>query len=171
MRPLLALLISVVILGGLSWFLTQREIPVQAALTEHIAEAEGKFSVEVTATFDAKGKRSDEFAVSTEPSAPLSIRVAGQPARTIDNVVAGKPIVIENLQGLIVGENELLIEANPLPVEDNALRAYAVRVRVLRDGETMSDTTLWTRPGLPLSERIRVQIPAPPPEPIHDDHE
>jgi hypothetical protein len=154
MRPLIALLLSAAILLGVRAYLRFAESlrRPQASVVEEIV-AYGKFSAEITLTFDAAA---DEFSLE-----PISL-VFKQQDRVLlerrDPVRAGEPLVIENLTGIIAGRNEFYFECTPSPADQPLARA--VRVRLFRDGAEVADTTLWAPPGQTPRGRITLDVPA-----------
>jgi hypothetical protein len=118
--------------------------------------AEGKFSLEVTLSFDAGA----DSAFSLDPTRSTAVRVEfrGRELLRIDEpVAAGTPLRIDDVEGIVPGPNEFYIEAHPanqgLPV------AHAARARVFRDSHPIADETLWSEPGLPVQGVLRVDVP------------
>ncbi len=159
-RVILAATLSLVILGGMNLFMRHRE---RAADTDVVAreatQAVGKFSLDVTLSFSPAA--SDPFAVATdeaEKKPALLVQLNGREVlRVADAVPAGDLIAREDVSGIVEGENEVLVEADP-PLED-ANRAHAVRVRVLRDGQPIAEQTSWSEPGARLIARMRLNVP------------
>lgn len=147
------------ILGGLSLFMSRREMVSAEAAIETVPAA-GKFSVDVTLSFTAAAV--DPFAVATEAGgrAPLlKVRLNGQELLNAASAPpAGEPILIDDAAGVVVGTNEFLIEADPPLAEAN--RAHAVRLRVLRDGRPIAEKTAWSEPGARLVARFELDVPA-----------
>ncbi len=164
MRPLLALLLSAAILLGVRAYLqfaVSLRRPVVSVVEE--AAATGIFSAEITLTFAAAP---DEFSLE-----PVSL-VFKQQDRVLlerrDLVRAGEPLVIDNLSGIVAGRNEFYFECIPSPSEQPLARA--VRVRLLRDGVEVADTTLWAPPGQTPRGRITLDVPAASATKDHHDH-
>lgn len=156
MRPLIAVLIWVVLVGGLLLYVRSRDA-VDTAPSFRLVPAQGTYSVEITTTFTAEP---DPFALRVEdeekPSA-LSLKLNGKEVlRLTDRVDAGSPIRVEPLRGLVEGSNELYLEANPPAGE--AGRSHAVRVRVLRDGIPLSDRSFWSGQGSKIATTLRVNL-------------
>jgi hypothetical protein len=159
MRPLLALLLSLAIFGAVGGYLRfARELQQQRAIVgaENTA-AEGKFTLEVTLSFDAGA----DSAFSLDPSKSTAVRVQfrGREVLRVDEPVsAGTALRVEDVEEIVPGANEFYVEAHPanaaLPV------AHAARVRVFRDGHPIADETIWSEPGLPVQGTVRVEVPA-----------
>lgn len=157
MRPLLALVISAVILGGLAVY-TQVIRPrfQQHSVSSGPLQAAGTFSVEVLATFtaDAAQSQADPFALRTgdEPERRpwvVSVRLSGRDEEvTAARIAQGQPLVLP-LRNLVEGRNELALTAYP-PADSDA--PQAVRLVVLRDGVPVPDAeqTFWSHPGQPV---------------------
>ena len=163
MRPVLAILIWVVLVGGLTTYMHVRQRSNPAGTFE-VHEASGAFAVEVTHTFDAEP---DPFAlqIDTQTGAPaLLLRVNGaEVLRRTERVERGIPVRVEPVSALIQGHNEIYIEANP-PL-DQAERSMAVRIRILRDGQPVADQSFWSESGSKIAAAFPVEIvPAKAPE-------
>jgi hypothetical protein len=171
MRPLLAAALVVVILGSVWLYLAFVASIPTAAYDNSPHEAEGVFAVKVTLTFEAG---SDAFTVDANAS-PVEVLFRGR------NLVPGKgpfdagvPIVISPVEGILErrgdegGVNRFSIRVIPKPPEqdDFALDAsqparqleHAVRVSILRDGETIVEQTLWSEPGQPVQGEIELIV-------------
>jgi hypothetical protein len=154
MRPLIAVVIWVVLVGGLVLFVQSREA-VETAQSFRLVPVQGTYALEITPTFAAEP---DPFALRVEdeeqPSA-LTVKLNGKEVlRLTDRVDAGASIRVEPLRGLVEGGNELYLEANP-PTKE-AGRSHAVRVRVLRDGIPLSDRSFWSGQGSKIATTLRV---------------
>ncbi len=68
---------------------------------------------------------------------------------------AGKLLRIENLSGMVIGHNEIHIQASP-PSEDNA--HHALRVRVLENENPVADATFWAPPGMGINNTLYFSI-------------
>lgn len=160
-RLLAAAFISTLILGGLSLFIDRRDPRADIDVTQQVARAaEGKFSLDVTLSFSPASD--DPFALVTknaEKKPTLVVQLNGhQILATRDAVPAGELISVHDISGVGIGDNEILVEADP-PLDD-ANRAHAVRVRVLRDGQPIAEQTSWSEPGTRLVARMRLNVPA-----------
>ncbi len=167
-RLIAAAVISSLILGGLGLFIEKRDRLSTADVVQRRDQAAaGKFSVDVTLSFSPA--TSDPFAVATESAEkkPVAVvRLNGNDLLSIREAPpAGELISMENVAGVIIGENEFLVEADPPLSEAN--RAHAVRVRVLRDGQPIAEQTSWSEPGTRLVARFRLNVPAAKPAQVH----
>jgi hypothetical protein len=156
MRPVLAICVWFVLLGGLALFMHSKHERSGFRSFES-KPAAGGFSLEVTPTFAVEP---DPFALrtgSTEQPAALLVKVNGREVlRREDKVDEGAPLTVQNVSGMIEGPNELYLEANPPLAQAN--KAHAVRVKVARDGEQIADKTLWSEPGVKLAATFRVDV-------------
>ncbi len=156
MRPVLAILIWVVLVGGLTAHMHARQ-KSNPAVSHEVHEATGVLTLEVTPTFDMEP---DPFALQTDTqsAAPaLLLRVNGKEVlRRTERVERGMPIRVEPVPALIQGHNEIYLEANP-PLEQ-ADRSMAVRVRVFRDGQPVADQSVWSDAGSRIATAFPVEI-------------
>lgn len=156
MRPVAALLIWIVLVGGL-WAYMNTRGSIREAASFKPTVARGSFQLEVTPTFSAEP---DPFALQTddETKAPaLTVRVNGlEVLRLSGDVAEGVPIRVEPLKGLVEGRNELYVEASP-PIHAVG-KSHAVRVRILRDGEVLASHSFWSEPGSKISTTFPVEL-------------
>jgi hypothetical protein len=154
MRPLLALVLSTVILGSVWLYLrsaSHRSAPNRA---HPIQQAEGKFDVEITLSFDAGP---DAFALSGADGPSLIVEHLGKTIlRRSDAIAAGTAVVVENVAHVQQGKNSFFVRCTPRSAEGDIARA--VRVRILRDGAPVADATLWSAPGAPCDGVVDVDI-------------
>jgi hypothetical protein len=153
MRPLLAFLTVITILGGLQLYMLYR--PQRTAVVGEQPEqrALGRFQVELTLTFDAGP---DEFALDRSDAPTLLVRLRGQDVMRRTEPVEAVEQVVADVAGLVAGRNEFFVQATPR--ETTAERARAVRVRVLRDGTPIADQTLWSEPGELVQGALLVEL-------------
>ena len=154
MRFIMVALIWLILIGGLSFYIQQRDsriIPkAQAQISVELDSA--AFALEVTPTF---GAEADPFALLDEGQSPatLVVRLGGQDIYRGEQPLArGETLRIEPLQGLVVGNNELFFDASPAFEESHL--THALRVRLLRGGVTQLDRTLWSEAGAKVSGTI-----------------
>ncbi|KAF0246339.1 MAG: hypothetical protein FD180_827 [Planctomycetota bacterium] len=168
MRFLLTAGIWIVFAGSVALFTSRRDArgPVESYAR---GPARGIFAVEVTASFAAEP---DPFALDTgkEKAAGLVVRVNGVEAIRAATVRPGEALRAEPVKAVLVGKNELFIEA--YPPQDQLNRSHAIRVRVLRDGEPVAEKTFWSEPGTPVAVAFALEVPAAgePAKDEHDDH-
>jgi hypothetical protein len=60
------------------------------------------------------------------------------------------------LLGLVEGTNEIYLEASP-PIEQVG-KSQAVRVQILRDGQTVAEQTFWSAPGGKVADTLRFEL-------------
>ena len=154
MRPLLALSVASLILGGLWLYMTFRPQPA-LAIAEPETAAEGRVDIELTLTFDAGP---DAFALDVTDAPTLLVQLRGKDVlRRTDPILAGAQLRVEAVSGLVTGINEFFVQATP---QDTAAPvARAVRVRILRNGYPMAEQTLWSEPGELVQGVVVVEIP------------
>ncbi len=158
-----------ILLAGLSWFLFVGGLHLymarrDAALTAQqqaiaLAFSRGHHTIEITPTFTAEP---NPFALRLDESptpAALLVRLNDKELlRLTDRVAGGRPVMIEEVKGLVLGANEIFIEASPPDTKANV--NHAVRVRVFRDDVPVSDTTLWSEGGSAVSGVVRFELKA-----------
>ncbi len=172
MRPLLAAIVVVVILGGLQLYMSLRHWYGPAAAEAIELAAPGEFSLEITTTFDLGGEP-DPFASEVGETATLSVTFRDK--ELIDSelqVQANTPIVVSPVEELVVGHdefsgrNEFFVSA-VVPAGDPQTR-HAVRFQLRRDDDTIVDQTFWGRPGEKLSGRVIALIVESAESPAHN---
>jgi len=154
MRPLLVIILATLIFGGLAGY-SRFVASIPAAHSEHDEApiAEGKFSVELTLSFDAQ---KDEFAFDDEPA--LVVRLAGRDlARRDQRAPASEPLQADNVSGIVAGKNAFFVRA--VPTQEHIVRPCAVQIRILRDGHLIAENTLWSQPGNIVAGEIVVEVP------------
>ena len=143
MRPFLAILITVCLLGGTLAY-TRFAASVRRTATEYRPTlAADHYSIVVRRTFAAAASP-----VSGLESLTLHFRGQSILSRT-DDIAANERIEIDNLQGVEVGPNELYIAARPDRKMDQPTFA-ALEVSVLRDDRVIEKTMFSNSSGLPL---------------------
>lgn len=164
MRPVLAAMIWIVLIGGLTWHMHSRENP-KPIMSHEAREADGRFSLAITATFPMEP---DPFAlrIGDQLAPSLVVKVNGQEVlRRTESVAAGAPIHVEHVTGLVEGGNEFYLEANP-PMALSSL-PQAARIQVLRDGYPVIERSLWSEPGWKMATTFSLRIEAPRPKEKH----
>ncbi len=153
MRPILALLLVVAILGLVQAYMKfQASLPATRSVQQIETKAEGVYTADITLTFDA-----EPDAFSLEPTSLLVLFRGQELLRKKATVKAGTPLLITDIPGMTEGRNEFYIKATP--PEDETEQSRAVRVRVLRDGIPVVERTLWSEPGAPVEGAIHVDVP------------
>ncbi len=155
MRPALAIIIWVILIGGLTAYMQSRETAA-VGVSYKLHSAEGVYALQITTTFDVEP---DPFALRTDENeaSALLVKLNGKEIlRRSDRVQAGTPIRVEPVPGLTGGRNEFYLEANP-PVSLANL-SYAVRVQLFRDGQLIADRSLWSEPGSRIASTFQVSV-------------
>ena len=112
MRPALAVLIWVILIGGLSAYMHYRE-GSQPLVAYRFHEAEGVYSLEVVATF---AMEPDPFALAVGDSQPaaLLIRLNGKEVvRQTDRLEPGLPLQVPRVAGMVEGRERILPRSQP----------------------------------------------------------
>jgi hypothetical protein len=164
MRPVLAAIIWIVLIGGLTWHVHTRENP-KPIVSPEAREVEGHFSLTITATFPMEP---DPFALRIGDRLPpsLVVKVNGQEVlRRTDSIAAGVPIRVEHVKGLVEGGNEFYLEANP-PIALSSL-PQAAQIQVLREGYPVIERAVWSEPGWKMATTLSLRIEAPRPQEKH----
>jgi hypothetical protein len=167
MRFALTALIWLLILGGLSLYIFQRDRRSQAPIQAPVMhEAAGQnFILEITPTFSPEP---DPFALQGEAgdSPSLVVRTSQQELfRAEADLERGVPVQVQPVQGLVEGRNELYLQGTP-PLSE-AHRDHAVRVRLLKDNMVVADETIWGHGGAGVAGTISFTL-TPMAEDAHD---
>ena len=140
MRPVLALLICVACVGsvqGFMWFVDS--VPIQQAQVIVREPATGKFTLEVTLSFDALP---DEF--TDAPAALLrfedEIIFESKERLSADSVHQ-----VNDIKVFKSGANEIFFAFSCS--DDDLIRAKAVRMVIRQDDRVIADNTHWSQPG------------------------
>ncbi|MFN2355761.1 MAG: hypothetical protein ABR512_14725 [Desulfopila sp.] len=154
MRFVLTALIWLLILGGLSLYIFQRDrriqAPIQAPVMQEVAGQ--NFILEITPTFSPEA---DPFALQGEDgdSPSLVIRTSQRELfRAQADLERGVPVQVQPVHGLMEGRNELYLQGTPSLSE--AHRDHAVRLRLFRDNRVVADETLWGHGGAGVAGTI-----------------
>ena len=157
MRPILALLLAVAIIGGMKLFLAatgdknvQRNQPV-------VVEAIGDFELDVQLTFDAGP---DPFSVVTnddDPAPSLIIEHQGKTVLKKTGAVPAGEILHPKVSGIVAGVNEFYIAATPQ--DSGSLVPGAIRVRVIRDGVPIGKSWIDAEPGERIEGVVKINVP------------
>jgi hypothetical protein len=160
MRPLLAVICVVGIIGGVEGYLIARDSWKVARPVHRDEAAPGVFAVDVTLAFDWTGEP-DPFALDATTAAPLAVRLGSQTVvEQRSPVKAGEPVVVRPAAGLVVGRNELYLRV--VPGSDSIGRPQAARLRVFRDETVIAETTFWSESGKPIEGRLAFELSSAP---------
>lgn len=164
MRPLLAIVVTVVILGGMYAYMAARDSFRVAPPVVQQIEASGVFSIELIST---AALAHDEFSFDSENEPTLLVALHGQPIfHTKDPLPGGRPLIIKPVEGIVVGKNAFHVDA--MVGEDSKVTAHAVRIRIFRDDKELADVTKWSRPGEPVGGEVLINVPAIPDADSHE---
>lgn len=164
MRPLLALVLSVVIVGTVFVYLVfVNNLPPHQVKQVVDEPASGHFRLELTLTRDAEP---DAFEATS-----LVVSLPQQGDRELfrreEAISCAEPIVIDFLTGFLVGENELFIQVGVGDVDfasagarEVVLQPAAVRVQLFRDRLLLAEETLWASPGEPIQGKVLIDVPS-----------
>ncbi len=161
MRPLLAICLSVLVLGTVQaymWFV--QSLPEGPGVQQISRPASQDHRLEIVATFDILP---DAFSDES-----LTVLLLGQPVfRSQQPIPAGTVIRVDQLPGLVQGDNEFYVRATAPYDEQEVPRA--VRVRAFRGDQVLDDITLWVRAaGEPVEGTVRLRVE---PEQAQPEHE
>lgn len=160
MRVLTAIVIWVVILGGVTAFQHHRKLLQASQVSKSLPVAEAAsavYSLAVTPTFKAEP---DPFALQTdtaEASAALVVRMVGTDLlRVTDHVEAGQALRINTLPNIQVGLNEIYVEGVPPTVQ--GLQRHAVLVELFRNDVWIQQASFWSVPGGKVTGVLRFEV-------------
>ena len=149
----------VVCVGGVALYMQARDAVRLAGPAAPVAApqtAAAHYDLEVTLTFEAQA---DPFALTAEAAEPpvaVGVRLNNTNAVDVpEDLAPGVPWVLPDLDGVVFGTNELLIEATP-PL-DGVQARHAVRVRVLEQGNAIADQTFWSEGGAKITGTLLFQ--------------
>lgn len=141
-RILFAVLIWVVLVGGLSVYMQRRDAnPVERSAGRAAVVSQADYVLEVTPAF---APVPDPFALDLDGEKPaaLTARFRGREVlRRETGVEAGVPIEGVALPGVVEGWNEVLLSASP--AAEGAPRRRFLQARVLRNGVPVASDTFW----------------------------
>ncbi len=154
MRFLLVVIIWVVIVGGLWGYINQRDSKRQQVVATIPVDLTvgGKFIIEITPTFSVED---DPFALTTTDTkaSPLKVKLNGiELVLDADEILRGETIRQEDVEGVLVGHNEIYVTASP-PLSENTLE-HGVRVKLLDQNGLLVDQTVWAQQGAIVSGTI-----------------
>ncbi|MDQ1239968.1 MAG: hypothetical protein QG577_2154 [Thermodesulfobacteriota bacterium] len=144
MRLVIAAIIWIIFIGGLSVYMQARE-SVEMAPDKTLQTAMGKFTIRVTTTF---APVPDPFALKTleQSSSSLTVKLHGVKVLGPDSQPDADEFLFRaDLPQLLAGRNEFYVEA--YPDLRAASKANALRVEIMKDGVVLTDRTFWSEPG------------------------
>jgi hypothetical protein len=167
MRFVAVILIWVVLVGGLTLFVN-REREGVADVYVPPEQAAGVFWLDVTPTFSVTP---DPFALQIDDNSPIALVIRlnnNEVLQVSEDLQKGRAIEVKPLDGLVVGDNEFFIKAQPATAE--MAHANALRLRLFHGTELLMDETFWSEPMSPLVATHRVRV-ADPGDSREDDHD
>lgn len=159
-RPLLALLISCFILGGMTSFMHFRPRPTAYA-SEHPAPTQVGLRVELQCT--------GSLSPDTFASEPISMELTLNGKRVYASeqaIAADELIVVDPLPPLTTGKNEFMAQLNF--AEESSEQSQAVRIQFFQDGTLWGQPSLtWCEPGAGTAQAVVLLSPD---EPLASQH-
>lgn len=155
MRPIAAIIIWIIVIGGLYSYMSSRD-NVTSSHPVAIETATGKYKLVLTTTFDTT-KDPFELKSDTNSGNAVSIELNGLSLlRLKDGPKAGRNVILDDVEGIKIGANEFFLEANP-PHNAEGI-AGAVRVQLFRSHEELIDKTFWGDPGEKIISTFKIEI-------------
>ncbi|MBT8360962.1 MAG: hypothetical protein KJO32_08395 [Deltaproteobacteria bacterium] len=154
MRFILSIVIWFIFVGGLWLYISQRDASRQqtATVVPIAPSVVGNFSIEITPTFSTE---KDPFALTTEnaDASSFELKLNGTPiVFPYDELQRGKAVVLENIEGLLNGHNEIYVKASP-PLSENTLE-HGIRIKLFEEDSLLVDKTIWSSQGALVSGTI-----------------
>lgn len=167
MRIINSLLIWVIIIGGISVYMNHQRSGEPHEPDEIVTvDSAAPCTFELTATFSAEP---DPFALSVggeETGDALILKLGDKTLlKTSEAIQAGIPYIVGPVSDIKNEVNEVYLKASP--PADNFDRHNALRLRVVQEGQTIAETTLWASPGELISGTLQFE---PTMEEGNDDH-
>ena len=159
MRLLLSVLIWIFFVGGLWFYINQRDLMQSNASynpKQMIRQADKHVTLLLTPTFSAE---KDPFALTfdNQESQGIIVRVNGERVDTKSlSLKSGVPVQISELNNILAGRNELYMEVSP-PVQDSHI-AQAIRVELSDEKRILLDETIWSKGGALLTGSFLFEI-------------
>lgn len=151
MRPFLAIMVWVVLIGGLYGYMEHREPATKAGPVEtHLVKE--SYSVEIIPTFKAE---KDPFALRSDDNKVevLTLKLNGKKIfGASEGIERGVPVKVEDIDNIIKGMNEFHVEASPRAA--SGPKAHAVRFRLFKGLTPVLERTIWSDPGEKVSAAI-----------------
>jgi hypothetical protein len=160
MRILVTAIIWVVFIGGLTLYMKHRgSVDYSADNFHDFKLVEKVYALEVTPSFVLE---SDPFALTMErqnSSPVLMVRLGGHEILKVQGpLTTSDTFKVEIMHGLTAGKNEIYVEASP-PL-DHFLTQNALRVRIIENGYTLAEKTIWSPPGAKVSGTFQFTLKA-----------
>lgn len=155
MRPVLALMIWIVLIGGLVSYMNARH-NVSEPVALKVEADQADYRVVVTTSFNAVR---DPYAPDTRDlsAAALILKLNGKEILSLrDSSDAGQSLTVDKIDSVLIGPNEFLLEVNPH--HENVKTAGAVRVELFRFHNQLMDRTFWAEPGARIVSSFRLDV-------------
>ncbi len=154
MRPILAIMVWVTLIGGLYGYMEHREPAKKAGPVEtHLVEE--SYAVEIIPTFKAE---KDPFALQSDDDEVevLTLKLNGEKIFGVsEGIESGIPIKVKGIDNIIKGVNEFHLLASPKI--SGRPSAHAVRFRLFKGLTPVLERTIWSEPGERISGSIRYE--------------
>lgn len=157
MRFLAVISIWLIFVGGLSFYIYQRDSKIVTASTATAPQLleDQSFTLELIPSFSTE---SDPFALDLDSSdSTLSLSLNGAPLRLpLQQLQRGTALSLPSLSGIRAGGNELFVSAST-PLSESNIN-HALRIRLYRSAILLIDQTLWSEAGSKLSGAIHFDL-------------
>lgn len=166
MRPVIAIFIWIILIGGLYSYMNTRE-----SISWHppavVESGSTHYRIVVTTSFSA---HKDPYSLQSEndPGAALLLKLNGTEILRINDLLdAGQSVAIDRIKGILIGTNEFLIEVSP--AVDMIKTSGAVRVQLYRSHVELMDKTFWADPGAKVVSAFQFEVEQAPTFGNHND--
>ncbi len=155
MRPLIAIMIWVVLVGGLTSYMNARQtVSEPVALKTETDQSD--YKVVITTSFSSQRDPYEPNTLDGSGNA-LTLKLNGMDILSLrDSSAAGQSITIDNINSVLIGPNEFLLEVNP--PHETLKTAGAVRVQLFRFHTELMDRTFWADPGAKIASTFRLDV-------------
>ncbi|MDP7205814.1 MAG: hypothetical protein QGH11_09610 [Pirellulaceae bacterium] len=173
MRPFLAIVVIAVALGSVKAY-TSFVGSATGGNHQQFQEtaAEGRFHLELTLSFDARGDAFNPESVLLKLHGDRILLQIEEP------VSAGTVLDVDPVEGIVVGKNEFYLKVATgeddtdaagfsLSTEDvasesteagGADKSRAVRIRVFQDDQPIAEKTIWSEPGQAVEGLVVIEV-------------
>lgn len=169
MRIFLSVVICITFIGGLGLYMNNRATALPGPGQDYqVQAAKAQYSLLITTTFAIEP---DPFAVQIDDDAQaagLIVRLGKKEIlRQTGDMESGVPVIVKPLEGLVIGNNEIYLEASP-PLQDSN-KSHAVRVQIMENDILIAEKTSWSQPGGKVADTMSFSIETQ--EKKEDDHD
>jgi len=175
MRLLLAILISMFLLGGTFAYTRFAASVRRTAVDYEVEMASDVYSIEIRRTFTAVADSQPDPIWARETRPALEVRFKGQPLLVRENLApASEEIRIDAIPAVEIGLNEIYVSANrALPPADSIASTSelaAMQVSIKQGDIMIAEATFSSTPGSPLIFGVLLFEGSPPPLETKADH-